>query len=260
MKKVKNQGIIYFLLIAVFAITVQSLYGQDYLSKERENEIKTSGNYYWGEGSDFIEDLAKASASAELSIQIIQDAVGQLEQVDEILKTIDTGAHLDRIPQQGKIKILAWIPKESVLLTVAVKRPITQLTSERQLVVPVEEVIVIEEEYIPFQEEYVTPFEAPSSINNPVLRQLAVCKTYGDVRRVATMNGLVRGELGAGSKGFSNPTNCIIAVFTAGGVLSALLDTGNYSRIDLLSGNTIQNPEQYFSQGEYYLWYMQQKD
>jgi len=35
----------------------------------------------------------------------------------------------------------------------------------------------------------------------------------------------VRGEIGAGSKGFSNPENCIIAVFTTNGALTALLNT-----------------------------------
>jgi len=270
MKKLKSQRLVCFLLIAVSAIVIQPrLYGQNYLSKERENEIKMSGNYYWGEGSDFIEELAKLSASVELSNHIIQDAVGQSEQLDEILKAIDTGAHLDRLPQQGKIKILAWIAKESVMLTVTVQRPITQNYEPQYIpsvhvVQDVEDpVIVVEERFIfpdAFDSQPViapTPERVHIATDNPVLQQLAACRNYGDVRRVATMNGLVRGEFGKGSKGFSNPDNCIIAVFNSGGLLEALLDAGGSSRIDLLSGISIQNPERYYNRD--YLWYMQVK-
>jgi len=275
MEKMKTHRMVYFLLIAVIAFAIRpSLYGQDYLPKERENEIKMSGRYYWGEGSDFVEELAKLSASVELSNQIIKDAVGQSGQLDEILKAIDLGAHLERLPQQGKIKILAWIAKDSVLLMVATQRPITQ-NYVSQSVPPVPD--VQKEEDVPQpvpsgsdvqkeEEAYVpTPENAPTSkmnsvaTTNPVLQELAGCKTYKEVRRMATKNGLVRGEIGSGSKGFLNPENCIIAVFTADGTLSALLDTGGNSRTDLLSGQTVQNPDRYYNQGGYYLWYMQQK-
>ena len=265
MEKIKTQRFVCLLLIVVFAIAVQPcLYGQNYLSKEKENEIKISGNYYWGESSDFDEEIAKMNASVELSNHIIKDAVGQSNQLDEILKTIDTGAHLDRLPQQGKIKILAWIPKDSVLLTVAVQRQTTQQTSDPQTTIS----IPIKERYVPEPKkeivDKVEPVFQPETIavatDNPVLQQLAACKTYADVRRVATMNGLVRGKIGSGSEGFSNPENCIIAVFTADGMLSALLDAGGNSRTDLLSGKVVQNPEQFYSQNEYFLWYMQQKN
>ena len=255
MEKIKTQRFIYFLLIAVFTIAIQPLlYGQDYLSKEKENEIKMSGDYYWGEGSDFIEELAKLNASVELSNQIIQDAVGQSEQLEEILKTIDMGAHLGRLPQQGKIKILAWIAKEDVFVTV--KRPIMQPFEPQPIssnpFQEVEETVFYEEE-----ENVFYPEMNPVATDNPVLRELAACSNYKEVKRVATMNGLVRGEIGAGSKGFSNPEDCIIAVFNSDGTLSALFDTGYNSRTDLLSGQTVQNPEQYYNRD--YLWYMQIK-
>ena len=273
MKKIKSQGFVCFLLIAVFVIAIQPcLYGQNYLSREKENEIKTSGKYYWGEGSDFIEELAKLGASVELSMQIIQDAVGQSEQMDEILKTIETGAHLDRLPQQGKIKILAWIAKQSVMLTVIVQRPITQNFEQQNnssvpVVHDVEEPVidVIVDIFSPNESDSKpeiapTPERIPVATDNFVLQQLAACRNYGDVKRVATRNGLVRGEIGKGSKGFSNPENCIIAVFSSDGLLAALLDTGGDVRTDLLTGNIIQNPEWYYNRGEYYLWYMLQKN
>ena len=258
MKKVKNHCFVCFWFITVYAIAVQPfLYGQDYLSRDRENEIKMSGQYYWGEGSDFIEELAKLSAFVELSNQIIQDAVVQSEQLDEILKAIEMGAHLEQLPQQGKIKILAWIAKDNVLVTVTTQRPITRNEPQAAPPVPAVQQPQISD---PPPAEHVPMREMPQvSTDNTVLMELAACRTYNEVRRVATMNGLVRGVIGGGSSGFLNPADCIIAVFTADGTLSALLDNGNSSRLDLLSGQTVQNPEQYYNQGEYYLWYMQQK-
>jgi len=254
----RTHQVVFFMLIAIGAIAFQPcLYGQDFLPKERENEIKMSGKYYWGEGSDFIEEQAKYSASKDLSNQIIQDAVGQMERLNEMLKTIETGVHLDRLPQQGKIKILAWIAKDSVLLTVATQRPITKPKTSQ----PISSTSIVQpkEEITPQPEHVPMPVLNPAKTENPVLQELAACKTYNDVMRVAKTKGLVRGEFGGGSKGFSNPENCIIAVFTADGKLTALLDIGDNSRTDVLSGNIIQNPEQYYKSEVYYLWYMQQK-
>ena len=259
MGKVKIKHFICFLMFAVFTIAVQPLlFGQDYLSREGENEIKMSGKYYWGEGSDFVEEMAKLNASVELSNHIIKDAVIQSEQLDEILKAIETGVHLERLQQQGKIKILAWIAKDSVMLTVSVTtlRPITQITEPQAIVSePIKK-----EAPVPKQEPTIpAPVRDIVETNNSVLQELAACRTFNDVRRVANTKGLVRGTIGGGSKGFQNPEDCIIAVFTSDGQLAALLDTGSQARIDLLSGKTVQNPEQYYNEGDYLLWYMMQK-
>ena len=264
MKKVKTHHLVWFVLIAQFSMTgLPPLYGQNILSRERENEIKMSGNYYWGEGSDFVEELAKLSASVELSNQIIKDAVGQSEQLDEILKAIEMSANLDQLPQQGKIKILAWIAKESVMLTVSIttQRPITLMYDPPPVSSnPVQDKIIETERNIVTEPEPVrTPTMNIAITNNPILQEIAACKTYNEVKRVATMHGVVRGVIGGGSKGFLHPEDCIIAVFTADGTLEALLDTGGSSRTDVLSGNTIDHPDQYYNWGDYYLWYMQQK-
>jgi len=259
MGKYNYQRFVYFLSFAVFTIAVHPLlYGQDYLSRERENEIKMSGNYYWGESSDFVEEKAKLNASVELSNQIIKEAIFQSEQLEEILKAIETGAHLKRLPQQGRIKILAWIAKDSVMLTVSVttQRPITQFTEPQAIVSEPDKKEVI----VPKQGPTIpVPPRDPVETDNPVLQELAACATFNDVRRVATIKGLVKGTIGEGSKGFLKPEDCIIAVFTSDGKLAALLDTGGQSRIDLLSGNTVQNPDQYYKGDDYYLWYMMQK-
>jgi hypothetical protein len=261
MKKIKKQRITTLSLMLVLLIAVQApLFGQDYLSKERENEIKISGNYFWGECSDFDEDMAKLCAYDDLSDRIVKDAVMQTIQQDEILKTIETGAHLDRLQQQGKVKILAWIAKDSVLLTVTMQRPITQTPATTPTVpAPVSQP---EEEFVAQPEPEPTPIPKATIAltNNSVMQQLAACKTYNDVKRVAKKNGVVSGNINTGSKGFANPAECIIAVFAADGALSALFDVGNASRIDLLSGNTVQNPEQYYPTEAYSLLYMQQKN
>ena len=271
MEKIKKQHFIYLiLLVAVFSTAIRPLlYGQDFMSRERENEIKMSGKYYWGEGSDFVEEMAKLIAFVELSNQIIQDAVGQSEQLDEILKAIDMGAHLERLPLQGKNKILAWIAKDSVLLTVTNQRPITRNEPQPPPAAPA---IQGQQESDPQPEPEQELTSAPQpelesihelnpvTTGNIVLQELSSCKTYNEVRRVATINGLVRGQIGAGSIGFLNPENCIIAVFNSNGMLLALLDTGGNSRMDILSGNTVSNPEQYYNREGYYLMYMQQKN
>jgi hypothetical protein len=222
-----------------------SLCGQTYLSKERENEIKTSDKYYWDECSDFNADNARQGAFEGMKMLMIQDVVLQSIKQDEILKAIETGANFDQLQQQGKVKILAWIAKDSVF--VITKKPVSPKPPPPPNPQPV----------APAPKEKGTPVPT----NDPVLKDLIACKTYNDVRRVATINGLVRGSRKNSSVGFSNPEKCIIAVFTTEGeTLSALLDAGSSSRVDLLSGKSIQNPEQYYNKEAYFLWYMLQKN
>jgi len=230
---------LYFALIVMLLIAISPyLSAQKYLSKERENEIKMSEQYFWGECSDFKEEGAKQCAFVELSNQIIKSAVHQSNKMDEILKAIEMKVRFERLQQQGRIKILTWIVKDSVFVTI--QKPILR-ASESKPALPDTDI-------------------QPAMKENPILQELAACKTYNDVRRVATMKGLVRGSKINSSEGFANPEKCIIAVFTSEGALAALLDTGSSSRTDLLSGKTVQNPEEYYNREEFFLWYMQQKN
>ena len=231
------------LIITALLITFSPLlHGQNYLSRERENEIKLSEKYYWGECSDFKEVEAKQCALVDLCNQIIKNTVNQSIKEDEILKAIEMSVHFERLKQQGKQKFLAWIEKDSVFVTT--KKPTTQISESQSIT------------QTPKQEQ-----ELKSVItDDAVMQKLVSCKTYNEVKRVAIMNGLVRGSTINSSKGFTNPEKCIIAVFTLDGTLSALLDAGGSSRTDLISGKTIQNPEQYYNRDEYYLLYMQQKN
>jgi len=228
-----KQLAIILIITILLIIFSSSLFGQTFLSKEQENAIKTSENYYWGECSDFKEADAKQCALVDLSNQIIKSAVKQSIKVDEILKAIEMSVHFEQLQQQGKLKFLAWIEKDSIFVTI--KKPITQMSNQKQKL-------------------------ELAAQNNTVLQKLAACKSYNEVKQLAIMNGLVRGSAINSSKGFANPEKCIIAVFTLDGTLSAMLDTGGSSRSDLISGKTIQNPEQYYSKEEFYLLYMQQKN
>ena len=244
------------LMISLIITSSPSLHGQNYLSQERENEIKGSGKYYWEECADTNAEKAKQCAFNKLSNLIITDAVNKSVKQDEVLKAIEMGAHFDNLQQMGRFEILAWIAKDSVFVTT--KKPITQSftpTSQCTLIsTPKQQV-----------KEDVTPASQPESVPEPetaksVLQKLAACKTYKEVKRVTTMNGFVCGGKMNSSEGFTNPEKCIIAVFSTDGVLAALLDAGSNSRIDLLSGKSVRNPEQFYNQEEYFLWYMQQKN
>jgi len=259
------------LLITAFA---PCLSAQNYLSKERENEIKTSGKYYWSECSDFKEYEARQCALDEF-YRVVEDAVNQTSRQDETLNAIKTSVRFDRLQQQGKNKILAWVAKDSVFITA--KKPTTQqvksIEEEEEVIwqgmqtnkIQVDTVEEEEEEIVwqptqPVSQPQPKAVSEPEQKLDPVLSELVACKDYNCVRRVAITKGLVRGSKLNSSEGFSNPEKCIIAVFTADEKLSALLDAGKGARKDLLTGETIQNPEQYYDLKKYFLWYLQQKN
>jgi hypothetical protein len=235
------------------------LYGQSYLLKEKENDIKVSGEYYWGECSDFSEDNARQGAFVELSNLIINDAVNQSIKQDEILKAIELGAHFDRVQQKGKVKILAWIAKDSVFVTI--QKPITQSTPTQPIAAQsADERISVVGTPITSPNMDVAPTltQNPVQTDNPILKELLSCKTSKDIHRVARTNGLVRGI--NSSDGFPNPEKCFIAVFVTDGTLLALYDVGDGSRTDLLTGKTALNPEQLYDLDSHFLWYLQQKN
>ncbi|GHS87518.1 hypothetical protein FACS1894201_08810 [Bacteroidia bacterium] len=255
------------IIILLFIAFTPSLSAQNYLSKEREDEIKTSGRYYWDECADFNAENARQCASTGLSSRILVDVVNKSLKQEEILKAIgEMEPHVGNLQQKGKVKILAWIAKDSVFVTT--QKPITKMSIPQPTTQP--EMVVAQP---PAKEETpVPPVAKPAPVpspseklnqvvtDNPVLQELAACKNHKEVNRVARTNGLVRGSKINSSEGFANPEKCIIAVFfTADDTLAALLDIGSSSRTDLLSGKTVQNPEQHYKGNEYYLWYLQQK-
>lgn len=271
---------IIILLLLVFA---PCIFAQNVLLPERVKEIKESGRYYWEECAAFSADEAKSGAFYYLSNKIIADAVKQSITQDEALKALEVNANFDNLRQDGKV-VLAWIAKDSVFVTVkkpigqtpppasvqskntdidgahpvSTQEPPAQKTVVQQTPVKVDTPTVTapepEPEPVPVSSQNTAM--APVATDNPVLQELSACKNYKDVQRVARNNGLVVGE---SARGFAHPEKCIIVVFTAEGTLVALLDTGSNSRIDLLSGKTVQNPEQHYKGNGYKLQYLQQK-
>ncbi|GHT72443.1 hypothetical protein AGMMS50262_01130 [Bacteroidia bacterium] len=255
----KSATILTVLLLA-FAPCIRA---QNVLSPEREKEIKESGRYYWEECAAFSADEAKSGAFYYLSNKIIADAFKKSIKQDEVLKALEMNANFDNLRQDGKV-VLAWIAQDSVFVTIKkpiTKTPISQPAPQSETVVPqtqakADTVTVTPSEPEPIPVSSQNTAMVPVATDNPVLQELSACKNYREVQRVATHNGLVTGE---SARGFAYPEKCIIAVFAADGTLSALFDAGSSSRIDLLSGKTVQNPEQHYKGNGYNLQYLQQK-
>lgn len=211
------------------------LNAQQFLSAEREREIKKTGNYYWAEGEHpKQEDIARSLAFNSLSEEILQYAVYQSIKNKEDLKELEMSVHFDRIQQEGMICVLAWISKDSVFVTT--RRPV-QTAQNPTITRPVE----------PTKDEIVT---------DPVMQKLVKCKTYKEINKILQQNGCIIGALNS-SKGFDNVEQCIIAVFSNDGRLQALLDKGAECRTDLISGEIIKTPETYYINKGYNLLYVQ---
>lgn len=224
-----------YLFLICILLSLLYGYGQDILPKEKEREIKTSGRYYYSECSAFDEVDAKECALRDLSQIALIEMIKQAIHSDEttMKNTMEMRAQTARLNLTGKIRILAWIEKENVQMD----------TEPTQTPAPA---IVPEQPSIPSESEPV-PNPDVSVIADPVVRDLATCETFEQFRRMA--DGFRRqGKIvyGTNKTSFVNPENCFVAVFIAEQKLIALLDAGQISRIDLLTGNIIQNIEQQF--------------
>lgn len=227
------------LIFTTTALLLMSLLNaQQYITEEREIEIKTTENYYWAEGQhQNNEDEAKSIALGLLGEEILKDAVNKSIKNEEDLKELEMSIHFDRIQQDGTICVLAWIPKEEVFVTTRrpIKKPIVKIEEDK-------------------------PVEQPKEVNvtDIVLQKLTQCNNYKEVNKIIKQNGLIRGEFNS-TEGFANVGQCIIAVFSSDGILQALLDKGDKNRIDLISGETINDFESYYRNKNYNLLYFQQK-
>lgn len=221
---------------------------QSYLTDEQEQTIKFSGKYYWEEGNDFDDAIAYNNALNNLTERIIGDVIYQTKKREEVLKELEMKAHTGRIRQEGMICVVAWIAKDSVFVTT--QRPLNR--SQEPSVTP------------PSSNKVESPVSKPNpstntnNVDDPVLRELMSCKNYREINKVANRSGIVKGEFNT-SAGFDKPDLCLIAVFDTNGSLVALLDKGGTSRMDLLSEKMINNPESFYREKGYNLWFLQQK-
>lgn len=260
MKKIK-------IIIVILISFPSTVFAQNYLTQEQEQSIKLSGRYYWDEGNDFNDVKAYQIALNNLTERIIRDAVYQTKKREEVLKELEMKAQTGRIQQEGMACVLAWIAKDSVFVTT--QRPLNSLqASSRPEETPKVPVVVTQQPNEINNSKNETPpstkpiavsqTSANHKVDDPVLHELLNCKNYKEVNKVANRRGLVRGDINS-ADGFDKPELCYIAVFDFDGALVALLDKGDTSRVDVLSGNTIQNPRNYYRNKGYNLLYLQRK-
>lgn len=235
------------ILMATMVLFPSIMFAQSFLSEKQELEIKTE-KYYWEEGNAFDETRAYHDALNNLTERIISDVVYQTKKRDEVLKELEMKAHTGRIRQEGMVCVVAWIAKDSVFVTT--QRPLN----------PPQEPVVTPPSSTNEKPSVTTPNPGTNTntVDDPVLQELMSCKNYKEVNKVASRHGFVKGDFNT-SAGFDRPDLCLIAVFGSNWTLAALLDKGNSSRLDLLSGQTIQNPESYYRNKGYNLWYILRK-
>lgn len=224
------------------------IFAQNYLTEEQEEDIKVSGKYYWKEGCDIEETTAYQNALNSLTERIISDALYQTKKREEVLRELEMKAHTGQIQQEGMVCVVAWIAKDSVFVTT--QRPLN----------PPQEQVVTPPTSTNEKPSVTTPNPGTNNnkVDDPVLQELMSCKTYKEVNKVANRRGFVKGEFNT-SAGFDRPDLCLIAVFDSNWAFAALLDKGGSSRMDLLSGQTIQNPETHYRNKGYIIWYLQRK-
>ena len=274
-----------YIIIFLFSFTSFLGYGQDLLPKEQEREIKTSGKYFYSECSAFDVAEAKECALRDLTQIIIIDMIKEAIKTDEVAmkNSIEMQAQMAQLNLTGRIRILAWIEKATIdpdqtstPETISTTNPAqtiqetTSATNPAQTTTPettnpvqttpettttTNPVQTIPETTNPVQTTTLTatepvPASKPdlSTITNPVVRDLANCETFEQFRRLA--DGLRRqGKVvyGTNKTSFGYPEKCLVAVFTPEQKLIAFLDAGQNSRIDFLTGKSIQNVEQQFN-------------
>ena len=261
-----------FLITICLLLSLMNSYGQELLPKEQERDIKTSGRYYYSECSAFDVADAKECALRDLTQIVIIDMIKQSIKSDDIemKNAMEMRAQTAALNQTGKIRILAWIEKDKVqedseptqtseptvdVEQISTTTTIAETRTEIETVpapvsTPHSTQISTEAETVP-EPELATK---PDISTNPLVRDLATCETFEQFRRMA--DGLRRqGKIvyGTNKIAFTNLENCMVAVFTSEQKLIALLDKGQNSRIDFLTGKTVQDLEKQFV-GNVFYW------
>jgi len=251
--KISNIKMPLLFLICLF-LSLLNGYGQDILPKEQEREIKTSGKYYYSECSAFDEADAKECALRDLTQIVIIDMVKQTIKSNEaeVKNAMEMRAQTAKLNLTGRIRILAWIEKDHVqpdTIPIQTSEPAkipAQTPAPETIPVPIQQLSP------PAGPEPAHPEPAHKSdislIADPVVRDLATSETFDQFRRMADKFRR-QGKIvyGTNKASFVYPENCFVAVFTTEQKLIALLDTGKNSRIDFLTGKTVQNIEQQFT-------------
>jgi hypothetical protein len=244
-QRFKNSSLLLFSYSVIQLFVLIPIYGQSYLSWEQELEIMESDTYFFGEGSALNETAAGQLAITELS-KIVSDSLSEsVEEKDIILQTVRLQAQTAQVRITGRVKVLAWIDKKQVreisLSKVDQKQP-TPNSAHNQSNNESDKLIRNKEES--------EAGNFNSIAQNPkyleVVKELADCSTIARfINKADSFKRNGRLIYGLSKASFHDSDKCLIAVFSDG-MLIALLGEGNDSRENLLSGDSIQNPEQYY--------------
>ena len=241
-------------------------YGQEVLSTQREREIKVSGKYYFAECTAFDEAVAKDCALRDLTQKVITALVQQsIRSEEEMKKVVEMRANMAHLPMIGRVQILAWVAKDSIFI---MQENDTKPEANPEKAAPekVEPEKVEPEKIEPekiepekIEPEKVEPEKevdrsSKPAIVNPIIQDLSTSETLTQFERKADGYARQGKLLYSGRKtAFTRPDNCHIAIFSSSRTLIAILDKGNASRTNLMTGETIKNPEQHYS-GNQIIW------
>jgi len=239
------------LMIALLFLTLLNGFGQETMPKEQEREIKTSGRYYFGEGTAFDEAEAKKIALDELiqavAVALVQQSI-KADKPEDLQKSLEMQASIAQLPLTGRVRMIAWIEKEKVHKVEPTPTPTPPTPTPPTPPMP-PPTPPTPPPTSPDPEP--TPPSPPTTIVNPVVQDLATSDTYSQLtRKISSWRGKGKEIIYGRKSSFQYPDRCYIAVFNASKKMIAFLETGNLSRTDLLTGNTIQNPEHHFSGNE----------
>ena len=244
-----NQSIIRLMAGLLFIFPTNG-YGQEIMTTEQEREIKLSGKYFFGECIAFEEEEARDCALKELTQEVIvamlqQTLIGEKE---ALLKNMEMNINIMRLPMPARFRILAYIAKDSIYEQNASVGDNTIVKPEDTVSNTEPKTVISKEDLQPASTE---DNSSRPIISDPVVQDLADGSTYDLFRRKAD-SWRRQGKLVYGSRktAFLHPEDCYIAVFVSG-TLIALLGEGNNSRIDLLTGKTVLNPEQHYRNNNY---------
>ena len=252
----------FFTIIFLFLLPLHSI-GQELLTEDRVREMQKSGKYYFSVGYGFNEEEATKSAIRELTTRIIVGMVQQTIKSDkvEMQNMVEMQAQSATLgqTQDGRVRVFTWIEKgifsaeqdhpspasaPTPAPTHAHAPAQTSTPAPTPAPAPTPE-LASDPTPVPVPVSIPSSPSSPSTISNPIARELATTQTFADFRRMA--DGFRRqGKLvyGTNKASFVNPDDCHVAVFSSDQRLIALVEAGR----DLLSGNTIQNVEQHFAE------------
>lgn len=236
-----NKKVILFIVASV--VFSGNSFCQDVISQEKEYEVMVSGEYYAEYGFGMTVEEAKNQAMESLVNTIVTNAVSSTLTADEILHEITLNAHVGRLENEGQNCIIAWIHKDSVFVTVSKSLPRHEQRKPEDNDNP-----------------WTTESDKKADVNDMSHSQstlpsnLLECEDFNEFRRVIVKSGYIYGDINS-TAGFADPTNCFIAIFNRSGKLEAVLDKGDSTRMNLLTGTAVDNPVEYYTEQDFLLWY-----